>query len=169
MRSNGTGTSVELSSFVDRTCVLSTSASYNALEFKDFLRAHAFFLICPLGRATGLPQPGDNSATDVEVCHTRGPVLSFFRGIPGLSRKLDALIRFSARLLLTPHQWVERAWGFSQRVAADPHCPEAICNDALRYQVMAEQLLTGQPVSPHPIEGDQGLRGSTRSVILGRI
>jgi hypothetical protein len=102
MSSNGTGTSVKLSSCVDRTCVLSTSTTYNVLEFKDFLQAHALFPIRRLGRATGLPQAGDNSATDVEPRHTRGPVLSFFRGIPGLSRKLDALIRFSAPLLLTP-------------------------------------------------------------------
>ena len=43
---------------------MSTSTTYNALEFKDFLQAPALFPIRPLGRATELPQPGDNSAAD---------------------------------------------------------------------------------------------------------
>jgi hypothetical protein len=66
----------------------------------DFLQDHPVFLRRALERAMGLPpQPGDHSATGVEPRHTRGRGLSFFKGIPGLSRKLDAFTRFSVRLL----------------------------------------------------------------------
>jgi hypothetical protein len=76
--------------------------TYKALEFKSFLQDHAWFPMRALSRATALPQPGDSSATGVEPRHTRGRVLCFFRGIPELSRKLDTLTQFPARLLLTP-------------------------------------------------------------------